>query len=156
MTELVLQVDNNLAARFKKISLQRFQGDDSLAFEGSSDFCVQDLTRIRGMIIFQINFETGKEQSCLSACYIVALEFPPAMSTNERPIKKVKLLLPLYERRFQTNLDAREQKESGSISQGLDGSGSSFWYSNAQKICEHFFLRVNFGRFDDLLIHSQG
>lgn len=33
MTELVLKVDNNLAERFKKISLQKFQGDESLAFE---------------------------------------------------------------------------------------------------------------------------
>ncbi|GEM_PF-1020014 len=33
MTELVLKVDNNLAERFKRISLQQFQGDDSLAFE---------------------------------------------------------------------------------------------------------------------------
>ena len=33
MTELVLKVDTNLAERFKKISLQKFQGDDSLAFE---------------------------------------------------------------------------------------------------------------------------
>jgi hypothetical protein len=33
MTELVLKVDKNLAERFKKISLQKFQGDESLAFE---------------------------------------------------------------------------------------------------------------------------
>ncbi len=33
MTELVLKVDNNIADRFKKISLQKFQGDDTLAFE---------------------------------------------------------------------------------------------------------------------------
>lgn len=33
MTELVLKVDDDLAARFKKVSLQKFQGDDTLAFE---------------------------------------------------------------------------------------------------------------------------
>ena len=33
MTEPVLKVDDNLATRFKKISLQKFQGDDTLAFE---------------------------------------------------------------------------------------------------------------------------
>ena len=33
MTELVLKVDNSLAEHFKKISLQKFQGDESLAFE---------------------------------------------------------------------------------------------------------------------------
>lgn len=33
MTELVLKVDNNLAERFKRISLQKFQGDDTRTFE---------------------------------------------------------------------------------------------------------------------------
>lgn len=33
MTELILKVDNNLAERFKRISLQKFQGNESLAFE---------------------------------------------------------------------------------------------------------------------------
>ncbi|MDZ7291953.1 MAG: hypothetical protein ONB44_17065 [candidate division KSB1 bacterium] len=33
MTELVLKVDDSLAARFKEISLQKFRGDDVLAFE---------------------------------------------------------------------------------------------------------------------------
>jgi len=33
MTELVFKIDDNLAARFRGISLQKFRGDDALAFE---------------------------------------------------------------------------------------------------------------------------
>ncbi len=33
MTELVLKVDDILAEKFKKISLQRFEGDEALTFE---------------------------------------------------------------------------------------------------------------------------
>jgi len=33
MTELVLKVADDIAARFKKVSLQKFHGDETLAFE---------------------------------------------------------------------------------------------------------------------------
>jgi len=33
MTELVLKIDENLAAKFREVSLQRFEGDDALTFE---------------------------------------------------------------------------------------------------------------------------
>jgi hypothetical protein len=33
MTELVLKVEDGLAAKFKEISLQKFKGDDALTFE---------------------------------------------------------------------------------------------------------------------------
>lgn len=33
MTELVLKVEDRLAAQFKQLSLQKFQGDEVLAFE---------------------------------------------------------------------------------------------------------------------------
>ncbi len=33
MTELVLKVDDSIAAQFKQISSRKFQGDDVLAFE---------------------------------------------------------------------------------------------------------------------------
>jgi len=33
MTELLINVDDNLAERFKEVSRQKFQGNDTLAFE---------------------------------------------------------------------------------------------------------------------------
>lgn len=33
MTELIFKVDDDLAERFKEISLQKFHGDETLAFE---------------------------------------------------------------------------------------------------------------------------
>jgi len=33
MTELVFKVEDSLAEKFKEISLQKFQGDEALAFE---------------------------------------------------------------------------------------------------------------------------
>lgn len=33
MTELILKVADNIAERFKKVSLQKFHGDETLAFE---------------------------------------------------------------------------------------------------------------------------
>lgn len=60
MTELVLKVEDSLAEKFKEISLQKFQGDDALAFEFAikSLLSKDDLDMLRlGQIIEQIQDE---------------------------------------------------------------------------------------------------
>jgi len=79
MTEIILKVDTNLAERFKKISLQKFQGDDTLAFEQAlkSLLSEEDLDMIRlEQIVEQIQSEinnaggvTGKEIDAHIAAY---------------------------------------------------------------------------------------
>ena len=79
MTELVIKVDHHLAERFKKISLQKFQGDDTLAFEQALKSLLTDdeLDMIRlEQIVEQIQDEiknaggiTGKEIDAHIAAY---------------------------------------------------------------------------------------
>ncbi len=79
MAELVLKVDHHLAERFKKISLQKFQGNESLAFEQAlkSLLSEDELDMIRlEQIVEQIQDEiknaggvTGKEIDAYIAAY---------------------------------------------------------------------------------------
>jgi len=79
MTELVVKINDDLAARFKEISVQKFQGDDTLAFEYAlkSLLSEDELDMIRlEQIVEQIQDEiknaggvTGKEIDAYIAAY---------------------------------------------------------------------------------------
>lgn len=45
MTQLVIKVNDNLAARFKEISSKKFQGDDTLAFETAVKYLLSEEDR---------------------------------------------------------------------------------------------------------------
>ncbi len=57
MTELVLKVDDSIAARFKQISSRKFQGNDVLAFEHALKSILSEEERDLEQIIEQIQDE---------------------------------------------------------------------------------------------------
>lgn len=79
MTELVLKVADNIAERFKKVSQQKFHGDETLAFESAVKHLLsieeQEMLRLE-QIVDQIQDEiemaggiTDKEIDALIAAY---------------------------------------------------------------------------------------
>jgi len=55
MTELTLKVDDDIALKFKQISMQKFHGDETLAFEFALKqlLSVEDLEMLRFEQIFE-------------------------------------------------------------------------------------------------------
>ncbi len=60
MTELVLKVADDIAERFKKVSLQKFHGDETLAFEFAVKHLLSD--EERGMLRFEQIFEQIQDE----------------------------------------------------------------------------------------------
>ncbi len=60
MTELVLKVADDIAEQFKKVSLQKFHGDETLAFEFALKHLLSD--EERGMLRFEQIFEQIQDE----------------------------------------------------------------------------------------------
>jgi len=60
MTELTLKVDDHIASKFKQISMQKFHGDETLAFKFALKHLLSD--EERGMLRFEHIFEQIQDE----------------------------------------------------------------------------------------------